>query len=126
MDFLHKAIEWTPVILALTGCAFGWWFWLQARKSASIPRWRRIAGTVALLLVSTSIAFGAFALIYWRRSADPSPGPPMPTFVSTYVGLFLVVISVPVLLCAKGWTRAMLLLSSVGLFGFYFLMFLSP
>jgi hypothetical protein len=42
------------------------------------------------------------------------------------VGLFLVVISVPVLLCAKGRVRAMLLMSSVGLFGFYFLMFLSP
>jgi hypothetical protein len=85
-----------------------------------------MSATVGLLLVSASIAFGAFAWFYWMRSLEPGTGPPGPTFISTYVGLFLVVISVPVLLCAKGRVRAMLLMSSVGLFGFYFLMFLSP
>ena len=117
---------WTPDALALLGCALAWVFWTQARQSAAVPRWRRIAAAVGLLLVSASIAFGAFAWIYWMRSLEPGTGPPGPTFISTYVGLFLVVISVPVLLCAKGRVRAMLLMSSVGLFGFYFLMFLSP
>ncbi len=117
---------WTPDALALLGCALAWGFWTQARQSAAVPRWRRIAAAVGLLLVSASIAFGAFAWIYWMRSLEPGTGPPGPTFISTYVGLFLVVISVPVLLCAKGRVRAMLLMSSVGLFGFYFLMFLSP
>jgi len=126
MDFIHEAIEWTPAILALVGCAFGWWYWLQARKSVPIPTWRRVAGTGGLLLVNLSIAFGAFAWIYWTRSAGPGPAPPRLTYITTFVGFYLVVAAVPVLLCAKGRTRAMLLLSSVGLFGFYFLMFLSP
>jgi len=126
MKFLRWAVIWTPNAFALLGCALAWWFWTRARLSAAVPRWRRIAATVGLLLVSASIIFGAFAWIYWMRYPDPDPGPPGPTFISTYVGVFLAAISVPVLLCATGRTRAMLLLSSVGLFGFYFLMFLSP
>ncbi len=126
MHFLHKTIEWTPAVFALVGCALAWWFWSQARKLESIPRWRHFSATAGLLLSSLSIVFGAFAWIYWTQSTEPYPGPPGPTFISTYVGLFLVAISVPALLCAKGPTRAMLLISSAGLFGFYFLMFLSP
>jgi hypothetical protein len=126
MKFLEWTVTWTLIAFALSGCAFAWWFWTQAQLLAAVPRWRRIAAKVSLFLISASIAFGAFAWIYWMRSAEPGPGPPKPTFISTYVGFFLVAISVPVLLCAKGRTRAMLLLSSVGLFGFYFLMFLSP
>ena len=126
MDFLHKAIEWTPPIVAFVGCTLALWFWSKARKSESIPRWRRVSATAALLLLSLSTVFGAFAWIYWTQSTEPGPGPPEPTVISTLIGFFLVAISVPVLLCAKGLTRAMLLMSSVGLFGFYFLMFISP
>src|SRR5271168_3278530 len=120
MKFLRWAVMRTPVAIALSGCAFAWWIWAKARLSAVVPRWRRIAATAGLLLVSASIAFSAFAWIYWMRSAEPGPGPPELTFISTYVGFFLAPTSVPVLLCARSRTRAMLLMSSVGLFGFYF------
>lgn len=126
MRFLHKAIEWTPASFAFVGCALALWFWSQARKSESVPRWRRVSATAGLFLLSLSIVFGAFAWIYWTQSTDPSPGPPEPTYITAYAGFYIVVLSVPFLLCAKGRTRAMLLSSSAGLFGFYFLMFLSP
>jgi len=126
MEFLHRTVEWAPVILAVLGCALAWWFWPRQKQSAGIARWRRVAGTSALILVSASILSGAFAWIYWVESTEPGPGPPRPTFIATYLGLFLVMLAISALLCAKGRIRAMLALSSIGLFGFYFLMFLSP
>ena len=126
MDFIHRVIEWTPAVLAVLGCALGWTFLVKAREWVDVPRWRRLAATASLILMSASISFGAFAWAYWTRSPEYSSAPPEPTYITAIVGFILVVVATPVLLCAKGRTRAMLALSSVGVFGFYFLMFLLP
>jgi len=124
MEFLGHALEWFSVGAPLLGCILGWWFWIVARENVTIPSWRRTAGLLGLILVTVSIAFGGFAWVYWNRF--PGSSPPDPTYVATLAGFALLVVAVPISLCAKSWTRAALIVCLVGLSGFYFLMFLSP
>jgi hypothetical protein len=95
-------------------------------KNASILPWRRVAAVAGMVLVTISIALGAFAWAYWRRFPGPEPGPPKPTYIATYAGVYLMLAALPLSLCAKGGVRIALLLCCSGLFGFYFLMFLPP
>lgn len=124
--FVQRAVDvaflWMPPI----ACACAWWFWARRDQTTSIPLWRRIAAICGLLLVTLSIGFGSFAWAYWRYSRGYSSGPPEPTFIATYCGAILAVLSVPCSALATSWTRISLCLCSLGLLGFYFLMFLSP
>jgi hypothetical protein len=126
MEFLGHALEWFSVVAPLLGCAFGWWFWITKRENASIPSWRRIAGPLSLVLITMSITFGGFAWMYWNRFPGSTPGPPKPTYVATYMGVYAAIAAVPISFCATSRTRVALVFSCLGLAAFYFLMFLSP
>jgi len=126
MEFLGHALEWFSVGAPLLGCILGWWFWIVARENVTIPSWRRTAGLVGLIFVTVCIAFGGFAWIYWNRFPGPNPGPPEPTYVATYRGLYAAIVAIPFSFCATSRTRVALIFSCLGLAGFYFLMFLSP
>jgi hypothetical protein len=125
-ELFGRTAEWLSMGLPLMGCALAWWSWLRQTKTPSPQYWRRIAAVAGLVSVTTSIAFGAFARVYWNRFPDPSPGPPRPTYVATYAGLYLTLAALPLSLGARGGVRAALLLCCSGLLGFYFLMFLAP
>jgi hypothetical protein len=126
MELLGHALEWFSVCAPLLGCACGWWLWAIAQKDASIPRWRSLSGFFGLILVTISIAFGAFAWIYWNRFAGHTTGPPEPTYVATLIGFFAGIVAIPISFCATSRTRVPLIFGCLGLAAFYFLMFLSP
>jgi len=96
------------------------------RKERLIQPWRRVAAVAAMVLVTTSIALGAFARAYWSRFPGPEPGSPKPTYIATYAGVYLMLVALPLSLVAKGGVRVALLLGCSGLLGFYFLVFFSP
>jgi len=98
-------------------CAGAWLVWTREDRRQATANWRRIAINIALLLVSISISFGAFALTYWRRS--DALAPPKPTIVTPFAGLALVLLALPWSAVTVSWTRAALLLSSLSLIGFY-------
>jgi hypothetical protein len=124
--FQQQIIPWCPVVTPLLGLALGWWFWTTAKEKPVITPWRRIASLCALILVTASVGFGAFAVIYWDLHPHSSPGPPPPTYVATMIGFWGAVAAVPISLCAMSRTRISLVASWRGLLGFYFLLFLSP
>src|SRR5258707_10688450 len=120
-EVLGRAVEWLSVGLPLLSCALGWRLWIRERKNASIQSWRRIAAVAGMVLVTTSIALGVFAWAYWNRFPDPEPGPPKPTYIATYAGLYLMLAALPLSLCPKAGVRIPLLLACSGLLGCYFL-----
>jgi hypothetical protein len=124
VDYREWAIDVVVLGLPPLSCGWAWWLWTHKPESSSVPQWRKIATKSSLLLLTLSIAFGAFAYIYWRQF--PNPSPPEPVFVSTWCGLVSALLAVPLSIFAKSWTRIALVLCCVALFGFYFLMFLSP
>ncbi len=107
-------------------CASAWWFSLRGSPNLAVSHWRHTTTRIGLLLATSSISFGTFALVYWLRYPGAYPGPPLPTFVTTYVGAALALLSLPCSLSATSWNRVALVLCSVGLLGFYHMMFLSP
>jgi len=124
--------EWA-VDLAVLGvpplsCAWAWWLWARHRRTGnvSILRWRRVTTIIALIAFTLSIAFGAFALEYWRTFPEHTAAPPTATYITTYIGFALAAFGVPLALMAKSWERVALVLCALGLSGFYFGMFLSP
>jgi EamA domain-containing membrane protein RarD len=126
MDYREWAIDLVSLGLPPLSCGWAWWLWTRKPQSTSVPRWRKVATTSGLVLATLSIAFGGFAYIYWRWLSGYSPSPPEPVFVSTSCGLVSAVLALPFSVFAKSWTRTALVLCCVALFGFYFLMFLSP
>jgi len=124
MEFLGHALEWFSVSAPVLGCILGWWFWIVEGQEVSIPSWRRIAGLLGLIFVTVSILSGSFAWMSWNRF--PSVGPPVPTYIATYLGFYPAIATIPISLCAASRTRVALIFSWLGLAGFYFLMFVSP
>jgi hypothetical protein len=126
MDYREWAID--LVFLGLPPLSCGWAWWLSARnpQSTSVPQWRQTATKSSLVLLTLSIGFGGFAFICWQRFPGNNPSPPEAAFVSTWCGLVLTALAVPLSVFAKSWTRIALVVCCVALFGFYFIMFLSP
>lgn len=126
MDYREWAINLVFLGLPPLSCGWAWWLWRRKPQSTSVPQWRQTATKSSLVLLTTGIGFGAFAFIYWQQFPESNPSPPEATFVSTCCGLVLTVLAVPLSIFAKSWTRVALVVCSVALFGFYFLMFVSP
>jgi hypothetical protein len=81
---------------------------------------------LSLGLVSAGICLGAISLsyIYWRP--ESRPGLPTPTIVTMEIGAVVALGALLAALFAKAWTRFALVLSSLGLLWFFFLIALSP
>jgi len=84
-----------------------------------------MTAAIGLVLATASIGFGGFAYRYWRHFPG-DPGPPYPTYVATHIGFILAVLSAPLSVSAESRVRASLMICSLGLLGFYFLMYRSP
>jgi hypothetical protein len=123
-SYLSWAVDLGFLWMPPFSCACAWWFSLRDSPNIGVSRWLRATTWTGLLLATLSIVFGAFALGYWRR--HPEGNPPYPTFVTTYIGAALALLSLPFALLATSWNRVALVLCSLGLLGFYFVMFLSP
>jgi hypothetical protein len=123
-------LSWMTDLLTigLPPCAWAWaWLsWIRKSSRMTIGHWHRVATRIALSLVILSIALGDFALIYWRHSAEPSPAPPQLTVTATYAGVTLALLGVPLSAVSVSWTRVALLIGSLGLLGFYLVLFISP
>ena len=120
MDFLGHALEWFFAAAPLPGCLCGWWFWIASRDSVSIPSWRRWATLLGLISVSASIAFGAYAWMYLRWFPGPAQGR-LDVFGAMRVGFLAAIVAIASSFCATLRTRGALMLSCLGLAGFYFL-----
>jgi len=125
-ELLSSAVALGTLWMPPIACACAWWLSFRSSSNITISRRRRDATKIGLILATLSIAFGAFALLYWRHYSRDSTGPPYPTFVTTYAGLVLALVSLPFSLSATSWNRLASVLCSIGLLGFYFMMFLSP
>ena len=117
-------IESLTIGLPPVTCAMAWVFWIRERNRTAKVRWRQITSRIALALVTMSIALGAFALVYWNRSDQPSP--PQATVITTYCGFILALLASPCSALAISRTRVMLVLCSFGLLWFYLELFISP
>ncbi len=126
MELLGRFIEGLSIGIPLLGCALGWWFWFHQKNASVLTAWRRMAAIAGLASATASIGLGAFAWVYWNQFPDPRPGPPIPTYIATYAGVYAMLIGRVLSLCARGGVRFASLLCCGGLVGFYFLMFLSP
>lgn len=125
MTWAEWAVDFALLFMPPLSCTCAWWLWIRKYEFVPIPRWRRSATGVALIAVTLSIALGAFALLYWHQF--PGEGnPPSPTRITTLAGFALAMFAIPFCILAKSWTRIALVLSCVGLLGFYFGMFVAP
>lgn len=126
MTWAEWLADFAFLFLPPLSCTFAWWLWIRKDESVSIPRWRRSATAIGLIAVTVSIVLGAFALLYWHRFPGRGPDPPSATRITTLSGFALLVFAVPFCVLAKSWTRLALVLSCIGLLGFYFGMFVAP
>ena len=124
VDYREWAIDVVFLGLPPLTCGLAWWSKLRKSRATSSPAWRKTAANAGLVLSTLSIGFGGFAYFYWREF--PGTAPPWPTFVSTWCGLVLAVLALPLSVFSASWTRVGLVVCSITLLGFYFLMFLSP
>src|SRR5271170_3444615 len=102
MDLLGRFIEGLSIGFPLLGCALGWWFWFRQKNASALKAWRRIAAIAGLASLTTSIGLGAFAWVYWSQFPDSGPGPPRPTYIATYAGVYATLLGLALSLCAGG------------------------
>jgi hypothetical protein len=125
-ELLYKTLAYSGFIVSPLCCGWAWWSWLKTEKS-SIRRWRRAASELGLGLLTAGIGLGVFSISYLYKHPELGrPGLPDATITSMETGAVVGLAALLVSLFAKSWTRIALLLSSIGLLWFLYLIALSP